>query len=100
MIVYNVQRRWFTLKSDADTHRVSAGLKPVATAKIEVRDRDDLAALLNALCAPPTDGTDIVPTEVLDRAYVPALQAIPDCVPDFLLTDAQRRQRASQAGES
>ncbi len=97
MIVYNVQRRWFALKAEADAYRVAEGLKPAATAKIEVRDRDGLAALLNALCEPPKGGTDTVPAEVIDRAYVPPRLPIPDYVPDFLLTDAERRQRREQA---
>lgn len=84
MIIYNVQRRWFPMKADADTYRVGLGLPPKATAKIEVNNRDDLAALLNALCeakeAPDVGAT----TEIVDRAYVPVDTDIPACVPAFL----------------
>ena len=51
MIVYNVGRGFFELKSDAETQRKAEGLKPGATIKIEIKDRSQLAALLNGLCA-------------------------------------------------
>jgi len=49
MIVYNVQKKFFAKKEDAETYRKMFGLKPEATYKVEVQGRDDLAALLNTL---------------------------------------------------
>lgn len=91
MIVYNVQRKWFTEKADAETLRKILGLKPSATLKLEVNGRRDLVMLLNALCEPPAPGKPVPApaTEALvERAYVPASRDIPDCVPDFLLKAA------------
>lgn len=99
MIVYNVRRRFFTMKDDAETYRKAEGLKPAATIRVEVDSRDDLAALLNALCEPGADpvaeanlpATD--PAALVDRAFVAPSTDIPACVPLFLLDPAQRRQR-------
>lgn len=51
MIVYNVQRRWFDMKADAERYRVSRGLPPKATIKVEIVDRGQLSGFLDALCA-------------------------------------------------
>ena len=84
MIVYNVDRRWFTMKADAEAYRKLCGLKPDATLALTIEGRDDLAALLNALCeAKPVE--HVAPAALVDRAFVPVDRSIPDCVPDFLL---------------
>lgn len=51
MIIHNAGRKFFALKSDAEKHRVSLGLKPGETNTLNVRNREDLANLLNGLCA-------------------------------------------------
>lgn len=86
MIVYNVGRRWFSLKSDAEAYRVSQKLPPDATIKIGIADRGELASLLDALCEPPASGnkaaagTAPVPERVIDQAFVdPDLE-----IPKFL----------------
>lgn len=102
MIVYNLGRRWYAKKQDAETERVRLGLKPGATIKVEIRDRADLEALLTALCDPGRDtlaeanlpATD--PSALIDRAFVPTDRAIPDYVPEFLLSDEERKQRRDQ----
>ncbi len=76
MIVYNVGRRWFAMKGDAEKFRVQAKLPPDATIKIGIEDRTQLATLLDALCEPPArpaEGTvqnASVPERVIDNAYV------------------------------
>lgn len=81
MIVYNVKRKWFPMKGDAETYRKSEGLPPDATTKIDVRDRDQLAALLNGLCEPPAKGETPAnfpaPEKVIDDAYVMPDKDIP-----------------------
>lgn len=56
MNVYNVARGWFTMQADADKRRKALGLKPADMGKVVVVNREDLAALLNALCAEPPRG--------------------------------------------
>lgn len=92
MIVYNVKRKWFTLKNDAERYRIAEGLTPEHTLTIEVDGRMRLAALLNALCEPPLPGQRVeqavvATPELIDRAYVPADRDIPDYIPKFLLKD-------------
>ncbi|MCX8571084.1 hypothetical protein [Aminobacter sp. MET-1] len=75
MIVYNVKRRWFDMKGDAEKYRVSEHLPPADTIKVTISDRSELAALLNALCEPPPPGiapsTPLpVPIKVIDMAFV------------------------------
>ncbi len=76
MIVYNVRRRWFAMKGDAEQYRIREGLPPGATTKISIEDRTQLAALLDALCEPPASsaegGTQVatVPKRVIDNAFV------------------------------
>lgn len=90
MIVYNVKRKWFTLKNDAERYRIAEGLTPEHTLTIEVDGRMRLAALLNALCEPPLPGQTVsepATAELVDRAYAPADRDIPDYIPKFLLKD-------------
>lgn len=93
MIVYNVQRQWFTMKDAAEMYRKALGLKPDATGKVEINGRDDLALLLNALCEPQkfsAKGFGPIGEAIVDRAYVdPAVD-----VPLFL-----RKSRARLFGE-
>lgn len=85
MIVYNVGRRWFSLKADAETYRIGEKLPSDATTKITILDRTQLATLLDALCEPtPADkvaaGKPAVPAHVIDQAFVdPDLE-----IPKFL----------------
>lgn len=96
MIVYNVKRRWFTKKDDAERYRVGLGLKPAAVAKVDVSDREGLAALLNLLCE-PSPATMVaaatVPAAIVDRAYVEPDNDVAAIVPLFL-----RREHARKNG--
>ncbi|NUR12323.1 MAG: hypothetical protein HOQ20_10850 [Bradyrhizobium sp.] len=94
MIVYNVKRRFFDMKTDAERYRVDQGLPPPATAKIEINDRRELAALLNEL-AEPLPGGDVrpeaaaigvTPAIVNDAFFVPERD-----IPKFLLEDYRSR---------
>jgi hypothetical protein len=83
MIVYNVKRRFFDMKAEAEAYRRAEGLSPAATAKLEIADRAQLAALLNALCEPPASGAPAgVPAEIVDRAFVAADFDIPKFLRD------------------
>ena len=84
MIVYNVKRRFFVKKDDADSYRKAEGLKPSELSTIEVFRRDELAALLNALCDPTPTNVAVVtahpviaPEQVIDNAYVPTDKDVP-----------------------
>jgi len=83
MIVYNVNRQWFDKKNDAEKYRISQGLRPEDTIKIEINDRRQLAALLNGLCEPPAHDDQAAmkefpaPAKVMDNAYVPTDFEIP-----------------------
>lgn len=70
MIVYNVNRSFFPMKNDAETLRKSEGLPPSATSKIEIKTREDLADLLNGLCALAPETPAALPT-VDEAADVP-----------------------------
>jgi hypothetical protein len=76
MIVYNVKRRWFAMKGDAEKFRIQEKLSPDATIKIGIADRAQLAALLDALCEPPARPAEgaaqvaDVPARVIDDAFV------------------------------
>lgn len=91
MIVYNVDRAWFTMKADAEAHRKTLGLKPDATVKLDISNRDELAGLLNGLCgitsaeqSAVAAGTD---EAVIERTRV----TVPEHIPAFLLKDTARR---------
>lgn len=97
MIVYNVQRRWFTMKNDADTYRRTEGLPPAALATLRIDTRDELAALLNGLCGLQPDHTAMI---VIDKIAEPAVitraqitDEIPDCVPLFLRKESEARAK-------
>lgn len=98
MIVYNVKRRWFTMKNDADGYRKAEGLKPDAVNTLRIDDRDDLAGLLNALCeqeppvAPLLVAADVAP--VIERAQVSPEIEVPDFIPRFLVEDWEKRLAA------
>ncbi|CAM5598833.1 hypothetical protein MAUB1S_10127 [Mycolicibacterium aubagnense] len=100
MIVYNVKRRWFTMKNDAEAYRKAEGLPPSATYKLVIEDREDLAAFLNGI-------TDVnimhryvetageqVPEEVLARCEA----SDPDFIPRFLVEDWEKRSAARRRG--
>lgn len=76
MIVYNVKRRWFPMKGDAEKYRVREKLPPDATMKITIGDRIELAALLDALCGPPASPAEgagrvaTVPERIVDDSFV------------------------------
>jgi hypothetical protein len=103
MIVYNVLRRWFTEKVEAERYRIAEGLKPAATAKLDIRDRVDLANLLNMLCEPPKPGARIVAPatpEIVDRAAVGALDfdyIEKHVVPKFLHKEHDERAKRRAA---
>jgi hypothetical protein len=63
MIVYNVERSFFPLKAEADSFRRSKKLPYHRTARLDVRTRDELAAILNAVAAGemPEPGPEIEP---------------------------------------
>jgi hypothetical protein len=94
MIVYNVARRWYAEKTDAEKYRKLLGLKPSATIKVTVKNRGELSQLLDALCEPPVQGhkgagaSTPEQNELIDRAYVaPHLEDFLAYVPRFLLDD-------------
>lgn len=93
MIVYNVKRRWFTMKNDAESYRRAEGLPPSATYKLEITDRDGLAALLNGLCGaePQSAITPVPPPEVIERNQI--TDQPPDFIPKFLVEDWERRKK-------
>lgn len=108
MIVYNVKRRWFTMKNDADTYRKAEGLKPDALATLRIDDRVELAGLLNALCGAGEvevmqaktvlAGPSLVPEDVVIRAQVSPEIEVPDFIPKFLVEDWEKRSAARRRG--
>lgn len=93
MIVYNVKRRFFDMKQDAEAYRRAEGLPPPATAKIEITDRRELAALLNELAEPLPAGVrpeaaaiGVTPAIVNDAFFSPERD-----IPAFLLNDYRAR---------
>jgi hypothetical protein len=88
VIVYNVQRRWFSMKNEANAYRRELKLPPDAVYTLKIEERESLAALLNGLCgvaapdqAPPEQELPKV-REMLTRNSV--RDDIPDYVPLFL----------------
>jgi hypothetical protein len=96
MIVYNVERHWFTMKTDAEKYRVSLKLPPSATYTLRIDNREELAALLNGLCGiedmpPHPDNMEPAPHPVIERNQIAA--SPPDCVPAFLVRDWEQRMK-------
>jgi hypothetical protein len=96
MIVYNVKRRWFTMKNDAEAYRKAEGLPPSGTYTLRIDDRDDLAALLNGLCGiteepGQPDKMEPAPHPVIERNQI--TNTPPDCVPLFLVKDWEQRMK-------
>lgn len=98
MIVYNVKRRWFASKADAEAYRKAEGLKPAAAAGVRIESREQLAFLLNALCgaepagiavAAAATGADV--PKIVDRAFVDPHADVPLFVPAFLIKDEKQR---------
>jgi hypothetical protein len=97
MIVYNVQRRWFSMKNEANAYRRELKLPPEALYKLELSTREELAFLLNGLCnngnamidavmalAPePLTAAELLPVVVRNGVR----EDIPDYVPLFLRTE-------------
>lgn len=91
MIVYNVKRRFFAKKDDADAYRRELGLKPAELNRVEVWSRDELAALLTALAEPTAANiaavastlregplaVTVAPEAVIDNAYIPTDRDVP-----------------------
>ncbi|TIQ65441.1 MAG: hypothetical protein E5X41_14865 [Mesorhizobium sp.] len=93
MIVYNVKRRWFTMKNDAEAYRRAEKLPPSATFTLRIDSRDDLASLLNGLCGvfSPAIVEDLAPAEVIEGNQI--TDQPPDFVPRFLVEDWERRMK-------
>jgi len=101
VIVYNVDRQWFTMKSDADIKRRNLGLPPSALITLRVDDRDDLAFLLNGLCGIPLEQTPVTAREIIQCVAIAQapVSTIPDCIPLFLRKDWERRNKRKDIDE-
>lgn len=106
MIIYNVGREWFEFKNDAEASRKKNNLPADSLFKLEVNDRMQLAALLNALCGaePVREAPELVveapaPVEVVQRAKIPDEVPVPDFVPLFLIKDEKQRARVQKERE-
>lgn len=53
MIVWNVTNRWFATKAEAETLRKQQKLSPTITRRADIRNRTELAALLDGQCRLP-----------------------------------------------
>lgn len=108
MIVYNAGTRWFEKQEDAKAHARSLPRRSPVT-RVRVESREDLAALLNALCGASTPRVDVVlpagpvkPTDKVERVTVAAAAGnpawrgldanVPDFVPLFLIEPPDRRE--------
>ena len=91
MIVYNIDRKFFAMKGDADAYRKELGLKPDALIKLTITNREELATLLDGLCAIKREDVGVIgpgaQTVVIDVA------PIPDCVPQFIRKSWERRNQ-------
>jgi hypothetical protein len=92
MIVYNAGRKFFALKAEAEAHRRELGLPKDRLLKIQIDDREQLAAFLDALAggaavAVPAgvilEGGQLEQLELADEAFA--------FIPDFMRRDWQRR---------
>ncbi|RWM84289.1 hypothetical protein [Mesorhizobium sp.] len=101
MIVYNVKRRWFTMKNDAEAFRKAEGLPPSATYTLRIESRDELAALLNGLTAlsdpaAPKGTFQTLPMgspedDMIQRNQI--TDTPPDCVPLFLVREWENKRK-------
>ncbi len=95
MIVYNVERRWFPMKNDAESYRRSLKLPPDATFKLQIETREELAAFLEGLCNVARPGAVSVatgiPEEVVERNRLPD-DYPPSYVPQFLVREWRKRR--------
>lgn len=88
MIVYNVKRRWFAMKGDAERYRIREKLAPDATSKLSIEDRAELAAFLDALCQAPAVSAEgktevaVVPERIIDDSFVDSDFDIPKFLRD------------------
>jgi hypothetical protein len=98
MKVYNVKRRFYALKEDAESCRKALGLKPNATIPLSITNREGLAAFLTGLCEPTLadmpDVKKVLPAKVVDDAYVEPTFDVPSYVPLFLIKDEKQRAAA------
>lgn len=91
MIVYNVDRRFFALKGDANQYRKELGMKTSALVKLVVNDRYDLADLLDGLCAIKPEL--LTGPEPVDPAKRIEVAPIFDCVPQFIRNSWAKRNQ-------
>ena len=87
MIVYNVGRRFFEMKADAEAFRRSEKLPPSANQKIEICDREQLAAFLNAIC----EGERSLAAQGVEPMAISG-EAL-EFIPDFMKRDWERRRK-------
>lgn len=80
MICHNVDHRFFALKSDAITYARSVNKTDDDLNKIEIKDRYQLAELLDMLCVPVEDRPIERQTDALSDE-----NKAPDCVPQFII---------------
>lgn len=86
MIVYNVDRKFFPMKNDADDHRKALKLPGSALHTLRIETREELAALLNGLFATG-------PAAPLEPVAEPDL----DFIPKFVRDDWARRRQLQKA---
>lgn len=101
MIVYNVAREWFTMQADCDKRRKALGLKPADMGKVVVNNREELCAVLNALCGMGTieaqeaktilAGNGLIAPAIVARASI-AFDPNDPAAPLFLRVDLAKRR--------
>ncbi len=101
MIVYNVKRRFFEKKEDAESYRKGEGLRPSALNIVKITGRSDLALLLNALCEPEIGSNvdamiraDVAPGFVVDDAFVPTDKDVPAFIRESLTRITRKEEGA------
>lgn len=99
MIFYCTGSRFFEHKKDAEQHRVQLGLKPGATHKLSLANREEIVNFLNGLCEQADAGDAPEPTtpvEIVTRSINVKPVYVPDFVPQFLLRPESAKARAAQ----
>lgn len=94
MIVYNVRHRFFAMKADADTHRKAHGLPPSSIVKLEISNRDELAAFLDRLMLflqPDTEDSRPELEVLKDAPYMTDIDNLPEYIPEFMKRDYEKR---------